>query len=141
MLMDDLLGLARAQIGWQLDAYNSLEVKAVGLLAFDSALVTVAQAFTHGRQPYLTLFFIFIGLSAVASLLSLWLRRIDVGPQAVELYVATSGLPDLDAQEQLLADVAAATRANHRPLAQKGLYWTLGVAALLLAMAAGSLSI
>lgn len=140
MLIDQLLELAREQIGWQLDAYNSLEVKAVGLVAFDGALATVAAAFTDGREPYRTLFFAFVTLSAAFCLLSLWVRKVDVGPRVGKFYVDTSGLSDVEAHEQLLADLSSATLANHWPLARKGLYWTLGAAALLVGLLFGGLS-
>ncbi len=140
MLIDQLLELAREQIGWQLDAYNSFEVKSIGLLAFDGALATIAAAFTRGREPYRGLFFALVAFSAMFCLMSLWVRQVDVGPQVSQFYLDTSGRTDLDAQEQLLVDLSSATLANHVPLARKGLYWTLGAAALLIALLFGGFS-
>ncbi len=64
MLVDRLQELALEQIAWQLDAYNSLEMKAMGLLAFVGTLMSVVAAFTCGLQPYRTLFFAFMAVSA-----------------------------------------------------------------------------
>jgi len=115
--LNELIDLAKHQIGWQLEAFDSIDAKAIGLLAFDGALG--AALFLAKPTASLTALriigMILLGLSALGALFSLWTARPDVGPEALLLG------RDL-------------VEANRGPVALKAVLWKAAAAVLALSV-------
>lgn len=129
---DHLFTHVQSQIAWQLDAYTSLESKAVGLLAFTAALGILAASL-HAMPALLWLRVVYVaalGVSVVAILLSLMVRKVAVGPSITVFYAQTIREPTDEADLRFAAELDQAYRVNLRPLARKGLYWNISALAV-----------
>ncbi len=132
--VEALITLVTQQLAWQFDTYASLEVKAIGLLAFDGALGAFI-AVLHPMPEYLRwLFFIPLAISVGGCVGSLWVKKVYMGPNVEALYNWTRGENDTEAIVALVANLNADVRRNRDIVAQKGLYWNISSVALILAI-------
>ncbi|AEJ39091.1 hypothetical protein TPY_0901 [Sulfobacillus acidophilus TPY] len=131
--MDDYFMLAYYSlrlIGWQLDTFNALDTKAIGLLGFNvglGALMAQAHALMTG---YRLAFFIGLFFSALAGLQALRIGRIYLGPDARRLYALNRQPAEEPITAQLVADLGRNYAINALPLAQKGWYCLLSAGLL-----------
>lgn len=141
-LMEPLLRIAAAKIAWQLETYNALETKAVGLLALDGALGMGASVIHHITEPYWGGLLASLFLSAVGSLASLSVRRVYTGPDLRDIYRLSHSLkiPE-SALASLLASLSQAYEENSWPIARKGLFWTFGAIFLSLGLVMAAVSL
>jgi len=75
-----LVELVKQQIAWQLDTYNSLETKTIGLLAFDGAFSALVAVLHPLGLVFHLLFVLFLAVSIAACVASLAVRKVFVGP-------------------------------------------------------------
>lgn len=125
-----LIDLLKQQIAWQMDTYNSLETKTIGLLAFDGAFSAFVALIYPQGFVFRLLFFGFLAVSVAACVMSLAVRKVFVGPQARPFYEITITQSDEDALLSLLTTLSDDFDRNNRPIARKGLYWTIAGYAL-----------
>lgn len=128
-----LIELAQLQIAWQLDAYDSLDTKAGGLLAFIGALVAGILLLKPEANAYLIWATYCLGISAILCVLTLFAGRMDIGPSTRALYQAARSSPRLRQTPtravQRALDHAIITQLNRtigynaRPLERKQLSW------------------
>ena len=130
MALEQLILVTLQQINWQLDTYNSLDSKTVGLLAFDGAVVAAFAVVHPAIGGWAVAVLVMVGLSTLFCLRGLVVRKVYVGP------ITTSLVSDLVAEDaegvlyQLLADLGDATQRNQGPIAHKRVYWTCAAVAL-----------
>jgi hypothetical protein len=139
--VDHLMAVAEQQLTWQLDAYNSLETKAIGLLAFDGALGAVVMLWGPLNWDFRIAIFAGLMLSISMCARSLAVRRVYVGPRIGEFYAYTVDADDSEATVLLLAGLATSVDNNTQPLAQKGIYWTIASYAMVAAVSVFGLSL
>lgn len=123
-LTGQLIDLAKQQLAWQLDAYNSLETKAIGLLAFDGAFGALVVIIHPGGFVWRLIAVFFLAGSIAACIRSLAVRRVFVGPQLQAFYNLTITQSEDDAMAQLLTTLSDDYDRNNGPIARKGIYWT-----------------
>lgn len=143
-LLTTLIGLAEFQIGALFDRGTNLDTQALGLIAFDGALI----ALTVAAEPLLdknhvlgSLWWVPIpGLvvSVVVAGLVTTAPRFDLGPSPTEFYENFSDKGDQKALEQLLVDVVETQKRSAEPLAAKTRRLIIALAALVLVAAYSS---
>ena len=88
--VEALVALVTQQLACHFDTYTSLETKAIGLLAFDSALGAFT-AVLHPMPEYLRwIFFTPLVISVLGCICSLWVRTVYTGPNVKALYKSTT---------------------------------------------------
>jgi hypothetical protein len=124
----------KTQIGWQIGAYDSLDVKTGIVLAFDG--VIGALIFTLHLHPRWaeTLPFASVLASAVFGVIALWPREPYIGPSAAAFYDKHANLGDDELEAQLLANLSAASLANIEMIRLKSRHWMWASALLVLAL-------
>ena len=119
-LTTELIDLAKQQIGRQLDTYNSLETKAIGLLAFDGAFGTVVAVMHPLGFAWRLSTFLFLAGSIAAGIRSLAVRRVFVGPQVQPSYNLTISQSEDEAMARLLTTLNDDYQRNNGPNRPKG---------------------
>lgn len=122
-----LISEARAEIALLSANSDSHDVKALGLLGVDGAIIAGLTA-TRANLPSLWwVAVIALALCVPLFLLTIANRFFYVGPRLSTFYAENIDRPALEAGVQLLADLEAYFDHNHRALAPKGRALTLGL--------------
>lgn len=137
-----VLDLAKTQLQWQQGAYDAIDTKAMGLLAFDGALTAAVLAIKPTNGLLGVVGVALLVTSAGLCVAAHWTRHIDLGPRTLTLYrelEEDNALAELDAQVFIHLDDAFA--ANTVSMRRKRGLWRAGALALVGAMAFMTLGI
>ena len=110
MALQQLIAVTLQQINWQLDTYNSLDTKTVGLLAFDGDVVAAFAAVHPAIGGLAVAVLVMVGLSILCCLLGLVVRKVYMGPITTCLVSDLAAKDAEDVLYQLLADLGDATQ-------------------------------
>lgn len=127
---DALLTVVLQQLAWQLEAYQSADTKAVGLLAFDGALGAFVAVLHPMGSGLRWSFFLALLVSVIFCVASLWLRTVYTGPDVRALYQWQDWVDDREGVMAIVVNLDADVQRNRAPLARKALYWMIAAIAM-----------
>jgi hypothetical protein len=131
-VLEELIDLAEAQIAAMFGRATNLDTQALGLVAFDAALVAADLAAQQplGNRWWVPIPGLAISILAGASVMAV--TRFDLGPSPSDFYTQNAESPRDEALAQLLSDLVASQRRNSQPLRLKTGRLVVALATLLL---------
>lgn len=135
-----MIGLARDQLALQSAAADNIDLKAMGLLGFDGALIAANVA---AKGVIHRLWWVPLPGLAISIVLCLAVAvrySFLEGPSPEAFYAAYGGQSPAVALVQLLADLGEAYRRNQHPLTRKRQLLTCGLTVLLLTFVAAAVA-
>lgn len=126
------LQLAIAQIAAQGAAADNMDLRAMGLLGFDGALIAAAVALKDTLHHLWWLPLPGLGVSIFMCLVVGRWYDLEAGPRALEFYSEFGGQTSTQALAQLIVDLDASFRANLRVLGGKRTWFARALSTLLL---------
>lgn len=125
----------QSQLDAQLQADDAMDLKALGILGANAAVIAALVA-THSAVPYWWTAAIILGAGGVLLLWVVWPDDIDDGPEWAEWYeLFGGGAPD-EIARQMLVDLVSARRSNSKVQVTKGKRFKRGFLLTLIGLAA-----
>ncbi len=138
-LAELIIDRAQGRLDGQLHDNDALDVKALGLIAVDAAVLAVLIA-AHGSLDRIWVIPAFVlAVAGFLFLCALWRRRFDAGPNWREFYEDYGWEPFEDVARQMLSDLLAAIEWNTEHGRRKDALYGAGFAASLVGLLAAGI--
>ncbi|HEY8777360.1 MAG TPA: hypothetical protein VIM33_12895 [Gaiellaceae bacterium] len=128
-----VIAQAQARLASQFRLSDSLDVKALGVLAADAAALGVLIAAHDAINPHWWIAALILSVGGVLLLIAVWPRELDEGPNLREFYRNFGGGTAEYVGRQLLSELLAAIEGNNRKKGKSGLF-KLGFAIMVIGL-------
>jgi hypothetical protein len=121
-VLEMVIAQARARLASQLRGSDSLDIKALGVLAADAAALGVLIAAHDAINPRWWIAALFLSAGGFLLLIAVWPRKLDEGPNLRAFYLLFGGGTAEAAGRQMLSELLTAIEGNDKKTGKSGLF-------------------